>query len=164
MRVLTSWQPHSGQATQIVDIVGASVHSVCLTARIFPGSARMAGLDSRQATGRQGETLARSELERRGYAILAEGFRTRCGEIDLIARQGATLVFVEVRTRRVGTSGSAAESVTRRKQLQVARMAAAYLATHPSPDVACRFDVVAIDYDAAGEPRIVVYENAFEVN
>ena len=124
----------------------------------------MSDPDSRQATGRQGETLAREELERRGYAILAERFRTRCGEIDLVARHGSTLVFVEVRTRRGALAGTAAESVTRRKQLQVARMAAAYLATHGTGVDACRFDVVAIDYDEAGESQIVVYENAFEVN
>jgi putative endonuclease len=124
----------------------------------------MADPDPRQATGRQGETLARAELERRGYEILAERFRTRCGEIDLVARHGSTLVFVEVRTRRRGTSGTAAESVDRRKQLQVARMAAAYLATHEGSNGPCRFDVVALDYDGATEPRIVVYENAFEVN
>lgn len=120
--------------------------------------------NSRQATGRQGEALARAELERRGYEILAEGFRTRCGEIDIIARHGVTLVFVEVRTRRSRLRGHAAESVTRRKQLQVARMAAAYLATHAGTHGPCRFDVVAIDYDEHGEPQIVVYESAFEVN
>lgn len=124
----------------------------------------MDGPDPRQITGRQGEALARAELERRGYAILAERFRTRCGEIDLVARKGPTLVFVEVRTRRVSDAGTAVESVTRRKQLRVARMAAAYVATHGGGDGPCRFDVVAIDYDEAGEPQIVVYENAFEVN
>jgi putative endonuclease len=103
-------------------------------------------------------------LERRGYEILAEGFRTRCGEIDLVARHGATLVFVEVRTRRGAAAGTAAESVTRRKQLQVARMAGAYLAVEGGGDGPCRFDVVTIDYDEAGTPHIVVYENAFEVN
>lgn len=123
----------------------------------------MSNPDSRQITGRRGERVARTELERRGYAILATGFRTKCGEIDLVARDGATLVFVEVRTRRDGRCGTAAESVTRRKQLQVARMARAYLATEGGGDGPCRFDVVAIDYDGAcSDPRIVVYQAAFD--
>lgn len=123
----------------------------------------MPGADSRQSTGRRGETVAREELERRGYEILAAGFRTKCGEIDLVARDGATLVFVEVRTRRGARCGTAAESVTRRKQLQVARMAGAYLASEGGGDGPCRFDVVAIDYDeSGGNRRIVVYKAAFE--
>lgn len=122
----------------------------------------MAESDPRQLTGKQGESLARQELERRGYAILDTGFRTRYGEIDIIARHGPTLVFVEVRTRNARDCGTAAESVTPRKQWKVSRAASAYLAARGGADEPCRFDVVAIDFDAAGTPAITVYESAFD--
>jgi putative endonuclease len=118
--------------------------------------------DPRQTTGRTGEALARAELEARGYEILETGFRTEYGEIDLIARDVETLVFVEVRTRRSGDCGTAAESVTPRKQWRVSRAASAYLVATGGFEQACRFDVVAIDYDDEGRARIEVYVNAFE--
>ena len=118
--------------------------------------------DPRQATGTRGESLARTDLETRGYEILDTGFRTRYGEIDIIARDGETLVFVEVRTRRGIECGTAAESVSRQKQWKVSRAAAAYLAANGGDNRPCRFDVVAIDYDPDGRPTIVVYPNAFE--
>ncbi len=122
----------------------------------------MPGTDSRQVTGREGEALAAVELERRGYEILATGFRTEYGEIDIVSRDGDTLVFVEVRTRRSGDAGTAAESVTRQKQWRVSRAASAYLVAAGGFEQPCRFDVVAIDYDDAGRPHIEVYVNAFE--
>lgn len=122
----------------------------------------MAEADPRQTTGKRGESLARAELERRGYEIVATGFRTRYGEIDIIARDAETLVFVEVRARRGSDCGTAAESVTRQKQWKVSRAAAAYLAANGGADRPCRFDVVAIDYDLDGRPAITVYPNAFE--
>lgn len=118
--------------------------------------------DPRQTTGRRGEALAREELERRGYAILATGFRTEYGEIDIVARHGPTLVFVEVRTRHGDDCGTAAESVTPRKQWKISRAASAYVAANGGADGPCRFDVVAIDYKQAGTPVITVYEGAFE--
>jgi putative endonuclease len=120
--------------------------------------------DSRQSLGHEGETLARRELERRGYEILACGFRVRGGEIDIVARDGATLVFVEVRTRAGDRCGTAAESVTRRKQRQIARVARAYLAAETDgPEPSCRFDVVAVDFAEDGHvPRVTVYPAAFE--
>lgn len=118
--------------------------------------------DPRQLTGREGEALARAELEARGYEILATGFSTEYGEIDIIARHDDTLVFVEVRTRHASECGSAAESVTPDKQWHVSRAANAYLVAYDAFDQACRFDVVAIDYDLEGVPTIEVYEDAFD--
>jgi putative endonuclease len=118
--------------------------------------------DSRQLTGLQGEALARAELERRGYAILTTGFRTDYGEIDIVARHGDTLVFVEVRTRHPAECGTAADSVTSKKQWRVSRAACAYLVANGGFDDACRFDVVAIDYDPDGTPSMTVYEDAFD--
>jgi putative endonuclease len=99
----------------------------------------------RQTLGKTGEDLAAAELERRGYAILARRYRTRHGEIDIVAQDVDTLVFVEVKVRVTGECGSAAEAVTRDKQRRLGSMAADYLARHDLSDVACRFDVVAID-------------------
>lgn len=108
-----------------------------------------------------GENLAVATLTARGYAILERRYRTDHGEIDIIALEGDTLVFVEVRAKATDECGTAAESVTRPKQRQVIRMAVEYLARHDLPDRACRFDVVAID-DALGEkPSVTVYVNAF---
>ena len=101
--------------------------------------------DPRQALGISGEDLACAELVRRGYAILERRYRTRHGEIDIVARDGDTLVFVEVKVKVTEEFGTAAEAVTRRKQRRVASMAAEYLARNRLSEVACRFDVVAID-------------------
>jgi putative endonuclease len=118
--------------------------------------------DSRQLTGRTGEALARAELEARGYEVVATGFSTEYGEIDIVARHAEVLVFVEVRTRHASECGTAVETVDARKQWHVSRAACAYLATHGGFDEPCRFDVVAIDYDREGVPTITVYEDAFE--
>ena len=116
--------------------------------------------DVRQTLGKMGEDLACDELCRRGYVILARRHRTRYGEIDVIARHGATLVFVEVKARRHDGFGGAGAAVTSWKQRRIARMAADYLARHDLSDAPCRFDVVAINF-MGGPPRIEVYMHAF---
>ena len=117
--------------------------------------------DGRQALGISGENLACAELQRRGYAILERRYRTRLGEIDIIARDGATLVFVEVKARLSDDFGGAAAAVTAWKQRRIAHMAMDYLSRRRVVECPCRFDVVAIDVDAAG-PRVIVYPNAFD--
>ena len=82
--------------------------------------------DPRQSLGKLGEDLACAELSRRGYAILARRYRTRFGEIDIIARDGETTVFVEVKTRDGDRFGDGAEAVTAWKQRRVAAMAIDY--------------------------------------
>lgn len=115
----------------------------------------------RQALGKLGESLAVAELERRGYAIIARRYRTQHGEIDIVAEDGGTLVFVEVKARTSDECGFAVESVTRWKQLQLASMAEEYLVLNHVVDRACRFDVVAID-DVDTEPVLTVYQDAFD--
>ncbi len=105
--------------------------------------------------------MAVAELQRRGYEILARRYRTRCGEIDIVARDGDTTVFVEVKARATAECGTAAEAVTRRKQLKLVSMARDYIARNGLTDTPCRFDVVTID-DAATAPRLDVYTNAFD--
>jgi putative endonuclease len=116
----------------------------------------------KQDLGETGENLACRELERRGYAILARRYRLRGGEIDIIARDGETTVFVEVKTRDGIDYGSGGEAVTWRKRQRMARVALDYLARERIVDCPCRFDVVAIDC-AGVAPAIEVYENAFDV-
>jgi putative endonuclease len=116
---------------------------------------------ARQELGKIGEELAVEELERRGYAILARRYRTRCGEIDIVAEDNGTLVFVEVKARATSEFGTAAEAVTRQKQLKLVAMATDYLARARIADRPCRFDVVTID-DCETTRRIVVYLNAFD--
>ena len=83
--------------------------------------------DKRRYTGQQGEQIAQAYLQRRGYGIIAANWRCTEGELYLIAKHAATLVFVEVRTRRSGVRGLAEESVTPTKQRRLATLAYAYL-------------------------------------
>lgn len=116
---------------------------------------------ARQRFGKSGEDLAVDELERRGYAISARRYRTKHGEIDIIARDDETIVFVEVKARTTAEFGTAAEAVTRSKQRRLVSMSRDYLARSGLRDVPCRFDVVAID--GVGESAVItVYPNAFD--
>jgi putative endonuclease len=117
--------------------------------------------DPRQALGISGENLACSELRRRGYAIVERRYRTRLGEIDIIAKDGNTIVFVEVKARLTDDFGGAAAAVTAWKQRRIARMAMDYLSRHRLHECPCRFDVIAIDFEAA-EPSVTLYPNAFD--
>ncbi len=118
---------------------------------------------SHQATlGKLGEDEACRELRRRGYAILARGYRTRCGELDIVARDGDVLVFVEVKTRSGGAFGSPLEAVTARKRLKLVRMALEYVTRSRLSHVACRFDVVGV-LRQAGTTRVDVVVDAFSI-
>lgn len=96
-----------------------------------------------KAAGDSAENQACHHLQKRGLTLVERNYRTRRGEIDLIMQQDKTLVFVEVRLRASDQFGSAAESVTSRKQSRIIAAAQHYLQQQPS-SLACRFDVVAI--------------------
>lgn len=101
--------------------------------------------DRRRQTGLAGEAAACRHLENDGYTIIERNWRCRAGEIDIIAALDHTLVFVEVRTRRAGGRfGTAAESVDRRKQQQVALIAQVYLRMRQLAYPPMRFDVIAV--------------------
>lgn len=117
---------------------------------------------ARQALGKAGEDLAVRELERRGYAILARRYRRRCGELDIVARDGPSVVFVEVKTREGCEFGAGSEAVTGVKRRRMASVALDYLMRHHLTGQPCRFDVVSIDM-SHGDPRVEVYRNAFDV-
>ena len=116
--------------------------------------------DGRQTLGKVGEDLACEELVRRGYAILERRYRTRYGEIDIIARVKDTVVFVEVKTRTGAHYGGGLAAVTPRKQQQIVRVAPDWLMRRRWSDRPCRFDVVTVDFDE-GPPRIEVFPHAF---
>jgi putative endonuclease len=117
------------------------------------GAASHRRSDTRRVeTGRAGEEIAAAHLEARGLTILDRNVRFGDGEIDLVAEEGQVLVFVEVRRRRTGSAGAAAESVTARKRARVVRAARRWLARRPRrAAMEVRFDVVALD----GEPPAV---------
>jgi putative endonuclease len=115
---------------------------------------------ARLSFGLFGEELACQELEHRGYVILDRRYRTKHGEIDIIARHGDYLVFVEVKARQDGSFGDPEEAVTLRKQQQMVWMATDYLARHVAGEVACRFDVVGIN-TLIDPPSVMLIEDAF---
>ncbi len=127
-----------------------------------------ASSDSRRTTGAEGESLAAAFLRRKGYTIRQANWRCRIGEIDLIAQDGPTLVFVEVRTRSSRGLGTAEESVTATKQRRLVDLAQTYLlflehAGEPWPGP-WRIDVVAVQIDrrADGYARVNHLVNAVE--
>src|SRR5688500_1915670 len=117
--------------------------------------------DHRQSLGKLGENLACAALAARGYAIIARRYRTNIGEIDIVAGDGETTVFVEVKSRAGDDYGGSAVAVTRWKQRKVSLMAMDYIARHRLENTPCRFDVVTVDF-TAGAPHIEVYTNAFD--
>jgi putative endonuclease len=106
-------------------------------------------IDLRHHLGRVGERLAREHLERLGYRVVASNYRTRFGELDLVVCDDTRLVFVEVKTRRVGALESSVQAVSPDKQRRVRSMAAAWLVEVPDRPRSreLRFDVVGVTVD-----------------
>jgi len=119
--------------------------------------------DGRRALGIRSEDEAVRYLQGRGYQILARGFRMHRGEIDIIARHGPTIVFVEVRARARTEFGLPLESVKWPKQNQVRKVAQAYLQKHRLPEdrTACRFDVLSVVWSEGRVPALTHIQNAF---
>ena len=115
----------------------------------------------RQRRGKQGEDLACRELRRRGYEIFDRRYRTRLGELDIVARDGDTLVFIEVKARTSESHGSALEAITRPKRRVIVQMAHDYMTRRRPWSGPCRFDVVAVTMPANGRPCISVVAGAF---
>ena len=113
----------------------------------------------RHDDGRAAEDLAERHLRERGLAIVGRNVRSRHGEIDLVARDGATVVFVEVRLRRPGRFGDAADSITTAKRARLVAAAHEYLARLPGSP-ACRFDAVLLD--GLDAERVVWVRDAFD--
>lgn len=118
-----------------------------------------------RAKGRVAEERAVAWLRRQGYRVVARNVETAGGELDVVARDGDTLCFVEIRARTSRAFGGAIASVNHEKRRKLIRAARAYLARHPH-DGPCRFDVLGLDVKAendAGAPRFTLLRNAFQV-
>jgi len=114
-----------------------------------------------QAMGLDGEEIACRYLIGKKYDILARRFKMFRGEIDIVALDGETLVFIEVKTRADESHGRPEEAVTPGKQRQIRRIAQGYLVANPSPGVDCRFDVVAILFRGPDDCRLEHFIDAF---
>jgi putative endonuclease len=113
-------------------------------------------------TGQKGEMLAAAFLRQRGYEIIDSNWRCTRGEIDIIARLGEMLVFVEVRTRHADGTAEAFESVNSRKQSRMQNAVHLYLAEHELENSAWRIDVIAIALPRSGKPLIEQVEDALD--
>jgi putative endonuclease len=118
--------------------------------------------NQQQKFGESSENLAVWYLKKNGYKIIEQNYRSRMGEIDIIARDKRTIVFVEVKSRRSIRYGSPKFAVTPKKQRKISMVALYYLKTTNQIDAKARFDVVAITSNL-DEPRIEIVKNAFEL-
>ena len=112
--------------------------------------------------GKQGEDYAEAFLRKQGYRILARNFRVAIGELDIVARDGATIVFIEVKTRRGDRCGTPGQSVNWRKQQKIARTADWYLKDRHLEGAPCRFDVMEIYAPSGGPWSARQIKGAFE--
>ena len=115
-----------------------------------------------QKFGERSENLAVWYLKKNGYKIIEQNYRNRIGEIDIIARDKKTIVFVEVKSRRSIRFGSPKQAVTPKKQRKISMVALYYLKDTKQSDAKARFDVVAITSNR-DEPRIEIVKNAFDL-
>ena len=113
--------------------------------------------------GRRGEDAAARYVKKMGYVIVAQSQRDQIGEIDLIAVDGRTIVFIEVKNRTSHDAGHPADAVDEKKQQRLTRLALSYLKRHDLLECAARFDVVAVTWPGDnGRPTIEHFKNAFE--
>jgi len=118
--------------------------------------------EERISLGKFGEDLARERLKDLGYRILKTNYRCSLGEIDLVARDGDVLVFAEIKTRKNESLAQVKEAVTKRKQIQISKVALAYMKSNNLWGSKARFDVVAIGL-IDGKKEIEIIKNAFEL-
>ena len=118
--------------------------------------------NKQQKFGEKGESLAAWFLKKNGYKIIEQNYRTQLGEIDIIAKEKKTIVFVEVKSRRSTRFGNPKWAVTPQKQRKISMVALYYLKTTKQTDAKARFDVVAITANR-DQPQIEIVKNAFEL-
>jgi len=112
--------------------------------------------------GKRGEDLALKKIKRLGYKFITRNYRCPLGEIDIIARDGDCLVFLEIKTRKGRSTGYAKEAVDKRKRRQISKVALTYMKVNDCYDERARFDVVAININEGNE-EIEIIKNAFEL-
>ena len=113
--------------------------------------------------GKKGEGLARKHLKKLGYRILAQNYRCRFGELDLIAEHDGCLVFVEVKTRSGLNFGQPSEAITRHKRQQISKVALEYMTKNDLRDQPARFDVVTVLHKDGASPAIEIIPDAFDL-
>ena len=116
----------------------------------------------RQEFGHKAEAIAIRKLKKIGYKIITQNFRTRIGEIDIIAKDGKTIVFVEVKARKTIRYGHPKHAVTYAKQRKISMVALEYLKSTGQSMAKARFDVVAVTA-VSYDPQIEIIKNAFEL-
>jgi putative endonuclease len=117
--------------------------------------------EPRHDLGRRGESAAARLLRAKGYRIIAWNYDCPAGEIDLIATQGATIVFVEVKSRTDATGKDADHTVTSTQRERITRAAQYFLRRADSQNRPARFDVITVYFPPSGEPVVEHFENAF---
>ena len=118
--------------------------------------------DKRQQFGKKSENLAVWYLKKNGYKIIEQNYRTPLGEIDIIAKEKKTIVFVEVKSRQSIRYGNPKWAVTPKKQRKISMVALQYLKSTRQMDAKARFDVVAV-MSNRDQPQIEIVKNAFEL-
>ncbi len=116
-----------------------------------------------KSLGARGEAIAEAYLRGQGFTILEKNYRGKTGEIDIVARDGDSIVFVEVKARRNLAYGSPLLAVTPFKQRQISRTALTWLAHRKKPNAIARFDVIAILLPDHELPQIEHIRNAFDL-
>jgi len=117
--------------------------------------------DYKRRLGQRGEDIAAAHLQQQGYEVLARNWRCPAGELDVVAREGQTLAFVEVRTRRGDRFGTPEQSITPAKQAKLVELAQTYLQEKDLTDENWRIDVVAVEMDRRGRvKRLNLIRNA----
>ncbi len=116
----------------------------------------------RKELGNKGEEIAANFLKKQGYQIIERNYQARMGEMDIVAGEGKSIVFVEVKTRRSADFGLPEEALSYDKRRRLTKLALGYLAYHKIKDKNCRFDVVSILIDGDRVKDIRLIKNAFE--
>lgn len=115
--------------------------------------------------GRAAELVARRFLKKRGYRLLKANYSCPCGEIDIVARDGRCLVFVEVKSRRGQEYGPPEAALTVAKMGQLRKAAKGFLARYNLPEIDCRFDVVSVQWPSDAEkPTVELFKDAFRLD
>jgi putative endonuclease len=115
-------------------------------------------------SGKSGEDLAVACLSKEGYKIIERNYRTKLGEIDIIADCKGCVCFVEVRAKNSLAFGSPEDTIIKKKQHQITKAALVYIKRHKLEDHSCRFDVVCVEEVGSIRPKIRLIKNAFELD
>ena len=121
-------------------------------------------IGSKADVGKRGELAAVNFLTQNGYRILERNFKTKLGEMDIIAQDGATVCFIEVKTRKSQFFGSGWEAITLQKKQKLILVAKSYLKQKKLNDEKARFDVISVELDALFKENVEIVKNAFELN